>query len=148
MILDTLDKLRAYAKALPALDGIADFLAAHPLETLALGRQDLAGGVYVTVSDAPLKAGGDYENHQKYLDLQADISGCEAMDYRPMCAVTPTGAYNPEKDVQFHSAPDEGLIRLAMVPGMFVIFAPQDAHRPCQGEPGTTVRKAVFKIPV
>lgn len=148
MIVDTLDRLRTYAKDLPALNAIADFIDAHPLQALDRGRHDLADGIYVNVSDAALKSGGSYESHRRYLDLQTVIEGREAMDYLPLNVTVPAGEYSPENDFQLHTAPEEGLIRLAMVPGMFAVFFPQDAHRPCQGEPGSTVRKAVFKIPI
>ena len=55
MICDTLDQLHLYKGFHKNLDTAIEFLAAHPLETLPLGRTEVDGDeVFINVMDADL----------------------------------------------------------------------------------------------
>ena len=56
MICDTLDQLHLYKGFHKNLDTAIEFLAAHPLDTLPLGRTEVDGDeVFINVMDADLK---------------------------------------------------------------------------------------------
>jgi YhcH/YjgK/YiaL family protein len=105
-------------------------------------------GIYLLIQDykAKPKAETRWEAHNKHVDIQFIMRGAEAMGhaFRPTLNVEET--YDPENDVAFYTG-SGNLFRVDQ--GMFVIFFPQDAHRPGRmiGGP-TAVRKVVVKIPV
>ena len=72
MICDTLDQLHLYKGFHKNLDTAIEFLAAHPLDTLPLGRTEVDGDeVFINVMDADLKphtgsrAEYQYSSHEK-----------------------------------------------------------------------------------
>ena len=84
MICDTLDQLHLYKGLHKNLDTAIEFLAAHPLDTLPLGRTEVDGDeVFINVMDADLKphTGSHAEYHRLYADLQIDLTGGEGWGY-------------------------------------------------------------------
>ena len=84
MICDTLDQLHLYKGFHKNLDTAIEFLAAHPLDTLPLGRTEVDGDeVFINVMDADLKphTGSHAEYHRLYADLQIDLTGGEGWGY-------------------------------------------------------------------
>ena len=74
MICDTLDQLHLYKGFHKNLDTVIEFLAAHPLDTLPLGRTEVDGDeVFINVMDADLKphTGSHAEYHRLYADLRS-----------------------------------------------------------------------------
>ena len=83
------------------------------------------------------------ETHREYIDIQIPLSGTEVMGYTAAEDCIPANApYNAEKDITFF----EGLadIYLAVKPGMFTIFFPQDGHAPGISPEG--VKKVIVKV--
>ena len=69
------------------------------------------------------------ETHNEFIDIQIPLSGTEIMGYTAAKDCVPADApYNAEKDITFF----EGLAEtyVAVKPGMFAIFFPQDGHAP------------------
>ena len=131
MICDTLDQLHLYKGFHKNLDTAIEFLAAHPLDTLPLGRTEVDGDeVFINVMDADLKphTGSHAEYHRLYADLQIDLTGGEGWGYETA----------PGTEVVVFGALGEG---------RFVLFFPGELHRPGVEMPGCDrVRKAVVKI--
>ena len=76
MICDTLEQLHLYKGFHKNLDTAIAFLAAHPLDTLPLGRTEVDGDeVFINVMDADLKphTGSHAEYHRLYADLQIGV---------------------------------------------------------------------------
>ncbi len=123
--------------------------ADSPLGLTAIDDDRITANVmsYETADAAPDKL----EVHRKYVDIQAVITGNEAL-YACSCAKlaihTP---YNEGKDCGFLlPSPDKVPARLEMVPGNFAVFFPQDAHMgKGMGRTGVqTIKKVVVKIAV
>jgi YhcH/YjgK/YiaL family protein len=70
-----------------------------------------------------------FESHRTYIDLQYTIEGIEGIDYRNRSDLEDDGAYDKEKDVQFH-LPMEASCTLPISGNTFCVFFPEDAHRP------------------
>ena len=84
MICDTLEQLHLYKGFHKNLDTAIEFLAAHPLDSLPLGRTEVDGDeVFINVMDADLKphTGSHAEYHRLYADLQIDLTGGEGWGY-------------------------------------------------------------------
>ena len=80
---------------------------------------------------------------KSHIDIQIPLSGTEVMGYTAAKDCVPADApYNVEKDITFF----EGLAEtyVAVKPGMFAIFFPQDGHAP--GITPDGVKKVIVKV--
>ena len=150
MILDKLDRLGSYAALNAGFETVRAFMATTDLAALPLGRCEIDGdGVFAIVARDENRGrdGAKLEIHRKYIDVQVILSGVDEMGYKPLseCGL-PAGEYDADKDVQFFSDSSEAWI--AVSPGRFAIFFPQDAHAPLAGAGGEEVHKIVFKVAV
>ena len=145
MICDTLSHLHLYKGFHKNLDTAIAFLAAHPLDTLPLGRTDVDGDeVFINTMDAALKPHADShaEYHHLYADLQIDLTGGEGWGYE---TVPGTEVEPYHSDIGQVDSPDALFGTLGE--GRFVLFFPGELHRPGVKTPDcSTVRKAVVKI--
>lgn len=151
MILDQAKNLDFY-KTLGVGDRYAkaiEWLKAQDLENLAEGKYEIDGkAVYANVmsyTTLPWEE-AKYEAHENYTDIQYVISGSEVMTYAPVHTLTPSGPYNPEKDVVKFDNSNPGL-QVPCYGGDYMIFFPWDGHKPkaANGEPAP-VKKVVVKI--
>ncbi len=145
MICDTLDHLGRYRGLHKNLDTAIDWLTAHDVHALPLGRTEVDGeAVFINVMDAQLHPDeGSYpEYHRLYADLQLDITGSEGWGY-----ATAAGAQVKPfaGDIGFQDSEDA--VVGSMGEGRFVVFFPGELHKPGVERPGCIqVRKAVVKI--
>lgn len=87
-----------------------------------------------------------FESHRRYVDIQYCIDGGELIDHQWSTCLTPDGAFDTDKDLQFYQHQDAGTA-LRMTPGDFAIFFPEDAHRPKVADgKHPSVRKLVVKL--
>ena len=145
MICDTLDQLHLYKGFHKNLDTAIEFLAAHPLDTLPLGRTEVDGDeVFINVMDADLKphTGSHAEYHRSYADLQIDLTGGEGWGYTTLPGEE-AGEFTG--DIGFRTSPDA--VSGTLGEGRFVLFFPGELHKPGVARPGCAhVRKVVIKI--
>ncbi len=147
MVVDTLDNLEKYASLNPLFAQAIDFLKNTDLNALEAGsKTQLCGNdlvVNVAQTNPKTKEAAKLETHNLFIDIQIPLSGVEVMGYTPGNECVPAdAAYNAEKDITFF----EGLAQdyIAIKPGMFAIFFPQDGHAP--GITETGVKKVIVKI--
>lgn len=89
-----------------------------------------------------------FEAHREYIDVQVILEGEERMDVSLEREETlkPLSGYDPNDDVIKLKAPST-YSSIAMKPGMFVVFFPQDVHRPnCSLDGETENRKVCMKV--
>ena len=145
MICDTLDQLHLYKGFHKNLDTAIEFLAAHPLDTLPLGRTEVDGDeVFINVMDADLKphTGSHAEYHRLYADLQIDLTGGEGWGYTNLPGAE-IGEFTGDCGFQDSASVVTG----ALGEGRFVLFFPEELHKPGLVQHGcVSVRKAVVKI--
>ena len=124
MVVDTLENLEKYASLNPLFAQAIEFLKSHDLHAMEVGKTEL-------------------ETHNEFIDIQVPLSGTEIMGYTPGKDCVPADApYSAEKDITFF----EGLAEtyIAVKPGMFAIFFPQDGHAPGISPDG--VKKVIVKV--
>uniref|UniRef100_UPI0032172F64 YhcH/YjgK/YiaL family protein n=1 Tax=uncultured Draconibacterium sp. TaxID=1573823 RepID=UPI0032172F64 len=86
-----------------------------------------------------------YEAHKKYIDIQYIISGEEQIGLCTRNKASVSEGYNPETDLEFFKY-DEGEY-IKVTPANFVIFFPDDLHRPCiKLNQSVAVKKMVVKL--
>ena len=86
-----------------------------------------------------------FECHDKNIDIQVCVKGLETIAWKPReKCVTPSGDYNPDKDVRFfNDTPD---MDFQLTDNQFAIFFPEDVHAPMIGE--GEIKKLVFKVKI
>ena len=87
------------------------------------------------------------EAHKKYIDIQCVLSGRENMTVSPLEDMEEEVLPRPEGDIRFYHGPVRSQVTL--VPGMFAVLFPGDAHAPGIAVDGPEqCRKVVVKVKV
>ena len=133
MVVDTLENLEKYASLNPLFAQAIEFLKSHDLQAMEIGKTELKGKdllVNIAQTKPKTKEEAKLETHNEFIDIQIPLSGTEVM------------GYTAEKDITFF----EGLAEtyVAVKPGMFAIFFPQDGHAP--GITPDGVKKVIVKV--
>jgi len=127
-------------------------------EFLSLVNEDMAEEKYPIIGDRVFARVMSYdtndpsdckiEAHDKYIDIQATITGAEGISVFDRSALTELNPYNPEKDVvNFVPEGAEEVAHTSNIPGYFTMLYPQEAHRPKEIVRGINrVKKFVIKV--
>lgn len=147
MVLDTFDNAAHYETLNPRFARAFRWLRETDLLAAAAGRHDIDGdAVYALIQDVTTKPReqGVWEAHRRYLDIQAPLTGEEAIGYAPIDQLKVTQAFDVAKD--FCLLEGDGVL-LRLRPGMFSLLWPQDGHMPgiAVGAPAP-IRKVVVKV--
>lgn len=149
MVLDQLVNSSLYRFSNPRITRGIEFLQSTGLSRLPLGRIEIDGDhVFALVQEYPTRAAAEcfWEAHRKYIDIQFLVVGVEQIDHAPVSDLQITEPYDPTKDRMILQG--DGSI-LKLTDGMFAIFFPHDAHRPCMAfNQPEKVRKIVLKVAV
>jgi YhcH/YjgK/YiaL family protein len=148
MILDTLESAARYAPVHPGFAPAFAFLRRPDLAQLADGRYEIDGDrVFALVQSGSGRgrAGARLEAHRRYIDIQFTVAGIEQIGWESLntCRARAQG-YDAARDVEFFTG--EPVVWTALVPGMYAIYFPDDAHAPLAGS--GSVRKVVVKVAV
>ena len=146
MICDQLKNSATYEALDPAIQKALAYLNTLTPDTLPGSRYEIDGSkIYAFSSNYETQPASQrkIEAHRDYLDVQYVFAGEEAMGYAPMEGLTVSEPYRP--DVEFYTTDKDALIPAPA--GTFMIFYPQDAHRPgCTWKEPSQVTKVVVKI--
>lgn len=150
MIYDTISRSGSYFKDNKTWAKVFDFIRDFPADA-PNGRTDIDGSdVYASVSsyEPVSEADGVFEAHRKYVDIQIILSGCENIYAANIDGLSEKTEYNQEKDFLLYETPDAPAAGLPMKPGLFAVFFPHDAHKPCIRCCGACneIKKLVVKI--
>ncbi len=147
MIVDKISNLEQYIALNPRIQVVVDYLKEHPLADLPIGQHVIIPQeVYVNCQEQPPKEESKtlYESHLRMMDIHMPLSGEEGYGHE---LIEPQEeGFDNDKDIQFYNIPSSGKPLLVVRPGEFVLFLPQDAHKPCITLGG--VRKCVFKVKI
>jgi biofilm protein TabA len=148
MIVDLLTNRRRYAPLHPGFGPAFHWLLSAPLERLPTGRQEIdRQRLYALVGRDPGRGrdAAKLESHRRYIDIQVTLAGSEEIGWRSLADCdAPTIDFQPDGDVAFYG--DRAQTWLAMPPGAFAIFFPEDAHAPLAGT--GELHKVVVKVAV
>lgn len=135
----------------PVLVRVLDWLKSTDFKQLPLGRHDIDGdNIFAMLQEVTTKKIADTrpESHKDYLDVQFVIDGQEKMGFLPDYGIEKVTEAHPDRDLYFYASEvtDEGFV--LATPGTYVVFYPEDIHRPCcavNDEPAK-VLKIVVKV--
>ena len=151
MILDRLDNADCYplgAAWQTAIDFLKGLKPDAADQKYVLDGDDLfvlVMGYETRVPEPPL-----FEAHRKYVDIQALVTGEEAIEWAHINGLQVETPFDADKDAILYHRPPSGITRMELRPGVFAAFWPQDGHMPglVLGDAPQTVNKAVVKINV
>lgn len=148
MILDHLDKSKSYE---PLHRGYAEafaFLRNTDLNALEPGRLELLPKLlyaHVERAQGRGRAASPLEAHRRFIDIQYTVSGAEEIGWRDLASCTqPREPFDVSRDIGFFFDPP--LAWVAVPPGCFAIYTPNDAHAPLAG--AGPLFKIVMKVAV
>jgi biofilm protein TabA len=135
----------------PALQQAIQFLIDTDLDNADIGTYPIHGDdMYAMVQEpvTTIRTNRKSEHHAKYIDVQYLISGGEEL---LMVARHSTNNRRVKDELESRDYVlfDEvaGENEIYITPGMFVVFFPNDLHRPaCGRESGVPLKKVVIKI--
>ena len=148
MIMDRLSHASEYVGSNKRIAAGLRYLQQTDLTKVAPGKYEIDGeNVFALVQEYETKPmeKGRWEAHRQYMDIQYVAAGEERMGYTNLDHLK-AGEYDATKDfLPLEGAGDF----LRMTAGMFVIFAPQDAHMPGMVvDTPKPVKKVVVKVRV
>jgi len=97
---------------------------------------------------------GNYEKtkveaHRKYIDIQASLIHGERINWWPLDALNPISEYNIDKDSTYFERNEFVPVSSCILPGMFAVFFPEDAHMPKLSiDKGQLIKKVVIKVDI
>lgn len=148
MVIDTIENLEKYSLLNPLFAQAIEFLKTHDLNAMEVGKTSLKGSdlvVNVAQTKPKTKEQAKLETHNEFIDIQLPLSGVEIMGYTPTKDCVPANSpYDAANDITFFDGLAEDYI--AIKPGMFAIFFPQDGHAPGISPEG--VKKIIIKVKV
>lgn len=149
MIFSSLSQSERLAALHPLFPRAFEFMRNTDMRTLPPGRHPiLEDDLFVIIENVHGRSRADarLECHRQYIDIQLVLEGDEEMGWKPLADCRePLDNYSAEKDILFFNDPVASWI--AVPPGAFCIFFPEDAHAPLVSN-GGLVRKAIFKVAV
>jgi biofilm protein TabA len=144
MILDKLENGKLYYAMHPKFKKAFAFLKKLDMSGLQAGRIEIDGDqLFAIVVDDNGKGQDNAkpETHNKYIDIQYQVSGSDNMGVEARESMRGLG-YDAERDLEFYDGKTRMWINTA--PGHFAIFFPSDIHAPMGGT-GRQV-KVVVKV--
>lgn len=148
MVVDLLTESARYLSLHPRFAEAFQFLARPDLAALTPGRYPLDDDrLYVSIDhkEGRTREGARLEAHRRYIDIQYTIEGAEEIGWMPLTSCrTPAGPFDAGKDIILLD--DRPTSWIAVPPGSFAIFFPEDAHAPLGGR--GLLRKAIAKLTI
>lgn len=150
MIFDLLAHADLYTFPNPLIRRGLDFLRSSRAASMPVGRMDIESDrLYAMKQEYPTRTDANcfWEAHRRFIDIQYLVDGVEDIAYAPISSLSVLEPYDEGRD--FVKLAGTGTV-LTVSAGMFAIFFPHDAHKPCMASRGVVapVQKIVVKVAV
>ena len=148
MILDQIKNKDLYVKAHPLFEKAFHFIQEYKKKPLEVGEYEICGeDLFARIMEYDTREDGLFEVHNRYIDIQYIVEGAERIAYGRRDDFTPL-EYDEEGDFLFLEGGKEKL-EFVLSEGEFVVFFPEDAHKPSLDvEETAKVKKVVLKVKV
>lgn len=149
MIIDSILNAPQYHGLGKRMEIALKYMQTALFENMKPGRYEILGDdLFVLVHEYQSKCPNDteWEAHKVYCDIQLVVNGVEQIGYANLHQMALVKEYDSEDDCAYFCG--EGSV-LRFDAGMFMIFFPEDAHRPGMmlNEP-QAVKKIVIKVKI
>ncbi|MHA1683762.1 MAG: YhcH/YjgK/YiaL family protein [Promethearchaeota archaeon] len=152
MICDELARWKKYRKIAAPFSLAFEWIEANYENPPGNGTYPISDGIRAIVDryDTRAIAGANFENHQKYMDIQYVVNGSEKLYWTPIIVAERLEEYSKESDIEFFKVnePDKRTTSILLDESKFVILWPGEWHMPCisVGSDPTPICKFVIKI--
>jgi len=150
MILDRLENAERYFPLHAGFQQACDYLRRTDFTRMTAGKHAVDGDkLYLMLNQGKGRGRRDVklEAHRQYIDIQFTIVGPDEIGWKPIKACTHIDTpYDAQRDYALFADPPEAWI--AVPPGSFTIFFPEDAHAPMGAATDCDLLKAVMKVAV
>ena len=149
MVIDSIKRFRLYEGMHPLFSKAFAFLESYLEEPKPVGKYEILGDdLFALVQKYDTKTDGKMEAHDKYIDIQFVAKGEEKVLWAERDALAMVTPFAEGKDAAFFEDGDRPA-SLILCEGDFVIFYPNDAHKPALAvTTPTAVDKIVLKVKV
>ncbi len=151
MIVDRIENAHLYTGVSKRIAGALEVLKETDFATKENGRYDIdEDNLYYLLQryTTELAEKRRPEAHENYIDIQYLAEGEELLGYCPLEGLEVDTPYNEQKDIIFYKQP-KALGEIHLLPGVFAVLFPQDAHCPkCQLDGPAEVLKVVVKVKI
>lgn len=135
-----------------AIQQALEFLQQTDFDVLPVVRYPIDGEkIFAQILDLTTQPKSENlpESHRRYIDVQYLHKGTELIGISVQPQLNKVAyAYDPQRDILFYQDIDAETM-LAMYPGHFAVFFPQDIHRPaCINKQSSEIRKVVVKVDI
>ena len=149
MVFDNVKNLLKYTKENNLIAKAMEVIGALDLENIEAGKYSVDGEkLYYVIQqyDSHKWEEGNFETHNRYIDIQLIIKGEEIITFAERKELTPKTEYDETKDITFYDDSFRGK-DFILRSGDFMILEPNDGHKPgnCIFDP-SPVKKLVFKV--
>ena len=146
MIFDNLSHCDIYKALSPNFQKAFEFLQRTDFSSLPVGKLPVDGErVYATIQEPELADWKEraWEAHRRYADIQMILDGEEIIGFTPVETLKISSEYNPDIDCALYTGKGN---KAVLKQGEFMVFFPQDAHKPCVISGENKSRKIVVKV--
>ncbi len=145
MIYDLLENLPRYRGMDPGLDECINWLLSNDLSALPNGNREVSPALTIKVMDAAPRPADQllYEMHHHHMDLQIDLQGAESFELALQGDTTGI-AYDEPADCQ--QLRGEPILSARLGGGRFILFLPDEMHKPGIFAGDKAIRKLVAKV--
>ena len=149
MVIDNIKRFRLYEGMHPLFSKAFAFIESYLEEPKPVGKYEILGDdLFALVQRYETKAEAGMEAHDKYIDIQFIAKGEEKALWAERDELVMVTPFAEGKDAAFFEE-GERPASLILREGDFVIFYPNDAHKPSLAVTApTTVDKIVLKVKV
>lgn len=147
MIIDRIQNLKFYEKAVPAIGKIIAFLEEYNACKKEPGKYVIDGDdVFVSIGGYDTTpCSGKFEAHKNYIDLHYALEGTEEIHVAEVSTLSEVQAYDEKEDYAFYEGKCPTVTVLSS--GDFALLFPHDAHIPgVMHKNPEAIKKMVFKI--
>lgn len=129
MIIDNLDNISLY-RNIP--NSVIEFLDNLDVGNLEYGKHVLDASTYVNIETYSTKAieNAKYESHDKYIDIQILLSGCEKIGVIDRNILSVSESYDNNRDITFYSEKINKDKTFLLNGSNFIMIFPHEAHAP------------------
>lgn len=151
MIMGTIQYSSRYSGLGKGVQTALEFLSRRKWLELPLGEHVVEPGlVYLELAEKTTTPSdtGLFQVHKKHIEIYTTEEGGDWYGYASIDNLNPVGTYDPHTDLAFYEG--QG-IYLQVPKGQFVLFFPEDAHKPWAsfgGEKPRTLKTLTLKVMV
>lgn len=149
MVYDKLENRARYIAAHPGFAKAFSFIEEALAKCYEPGIYEIDGEkLFVKVQSYETRSEGYLEVHKKYIDIQYIAEGEEKVFYANRADLEAVAPYDEKEDALFLKDAAE-MLEFSFRKGEFVIFFPEDAHKPSMDLDGKKqAKKIVLKVRV